>query len=322
MNEIQEIMDLSNAYWKSAILFTAIKFNLFDNIQNDTAQDICERCGMELRTGKIFLNACAALGLLEKEKDIFSVSKKASCCLQSKSPVPLTDSIYYNIMNYETWGKLSDLLQTGQPIEQTHLGSNTRRTQTFVHSMHTKALSLAPIILQFISFDDTTSILDVGGCAGTYSYLARQKKDMKCLVFDLEPVIKEGRKIIHQLDQNIEFTPGDYKKDPFPTGFDCIFLFGMLHQETPETCRKIIKKAYDSLKKGRCYILDIMLNPDEKTPQFAALFSLNMALTHETGEVFTIDNLKEWCKDFDSITQIPLPEFMPYKLIELKKNAS
>jgi len=329
LNSSDQIMDLANAYWKSCLLFSGIQIQLFDllNNKNLDSDTICRASGMDLRTGTIFLDACTAIGLLEKEGALYTNSQAANLCLCRESTFNLLDAIPYNMMNYPVWGNLINTLKTGTPAksETSHLGFDEERTKKFVESMHSKTLAMGQAIIAAIDLSGVNSLLDVGGCAGTYSYFALNKAaHLTAQVFDLEPIIRIGKNIMEKLGyaERITFLAGDYHKDQFPGTYDLIFLFGMMHQEPASFCQELLSRAYQSLNKGgRVVILDVMLNADKITPPFAALFSMNMALTHQTGWVFSDEELKTWltATHFTAIRQIALPPFIPYKMVEAAK---
>ena len=218
-------------------------------------------------------------------------------------------------------------VRTGNParIEEMHLGLDSDRTRVFVESMHSKGLAMGPPIIEKLDLAGRERLLDVAGCAGTFSYLAMQKNpSLLCTVFDLPGIVQEGKRVISDYDTkgSIRFIEGDYHVDSFPHGQDVILLFGMLHQETEEMCKKLIGKAFDSLNSGgKVAILDMMLNKDKITPEFSTLFAVNMALTHKTGWVFSVDELKGWLrsKTFKNIQEKELTDFMPYNLLTAEK---
>ncbi len=329
----ERIMDIANAYWRSSILFGAIKIKLFDKIKGKelTAEEICNLTGIDKRVGKIFLDSCTSISLLVKKGNRYKNSKESDLFLTDDAKMNLLDAINYNIMNYDVWGEIDNCIKTGMPVkkEASHLGDEDERTKTFVESMHSKTMAMGDLILKHIDLEGEKKILDVGGCAGTYSYLANKiNYKLKAKVFDLKPIIEHGRKIIKRLDKksNIEFIEGDYHKDNFPEGNDLVFLFGMLHQEDSDMCTSIIKKAYDSLNaKGKVYIIDVMHKCSNKEcEEFSNLFSMNMALTHKTGGVYSVDEMKTILIDnsFVDIKEIKLPSFIPYRMLCSVKNHS
>jgi ubiquinone/menaquinone biosynthesis C-methylase UbiE len=325
--DAQYIMNLANSYWESSVLFCAIRLNLFDFIEEGgrVFEDIITLLDLNKEKAKMFLNACCSLKLLIHKNNKYYNSEETKMFLRDDSPFSLKDAINYNIQNYPIWNNLIETIKTGKPSmpQHTHLGKNQKKTKLFVKSMHKKAMSMAPIIINYLDLCNVDNLLDVGGCSGSYSYFARQKYSyLNARVFDLPDIVNEGKEIMHKLDPKIEFIKGDYHIDRFPSNQDAVFLFGMLHQEPEEMIKKIIKKAYFSLnKKGKLFVLDVMVEEDIINSKFASLFGLNMALTHETGWVFSNTQLSNWLSqsNFKNQKIISLPKSLPYVLFSAEK---
>ncbi len=67
----------------------------------------------------------------------------------------------------------------------------------------------------------------------------------------------------------------------------------MLHQESADGIRLLMKKAFDSLEPGGIvHIMDMMTDETHTAPQFSALFALTMALTTTNGWVFSSEELR------------------------------
>jgi cyclopropane fatty-acyl-phospholipid synthase-like methyltransferase len=143
-------------------------------------------------------------------------------------------------------------------------------------------------------------------------------------VLDLPDIAAVASELVSEenLSERVKILPGDYHDASFPGGNDVIIIFGVLHQESPQSILHILRRAYDALLPGGIiYILDMMTDPTHTSPPFSALFGLNMALTTQNGWVFSDEELKNWMQQagFVDFDVRPLPPPMPHWLAKAIK---
>lgn len=319
------IIEMACAFYESCVLFAASDLGIFGKLAElgeAEAETLTSACGLDGRRGRILLDACAALGLLEKREGWYQNSREVALFLVPGSPSDLSGAIRYNRDVYNAWGKLGEMVRTGKPVErpELHLGEDEERTRTFVLAMHHRAIGIGQAVVPLLDLSGKKKILDVGGGPATYSILiARAFSRVECTVLDLPEVVKIAAKLVEEakMGERIKLLAGDYHRIPFPGENDAILFFGVLHQEDEETIRSLLLRAYDSLVPGgRVYILDMMTDATRAWPEFSALFSLNMALTTERGGVFSDEDLERWLDEaeFSDFACRPLPPPMPHWL--------
>jgi SAM-dependent methyltransferase len=324
------IVDMASAYYKSCVLFSASDAGLFDcldRLQTATSDQVATECALSARGARLLLDAAVACELLIKEGDAYRNTDEATAFLVSTSPGYLGGAIRYNRDVYPAWGKLSEFAQTGTPVERPslHLGDDTERTRTFVHSMHHRAMAIGRAVVPRIPTANIHRALDVGGGPATYaSMLAEANPVLTCTVIDLPPIAAVAEELLKErgMDDRVTLQPGDYHDCPFPGGQDLILFFGVLHQESPESILDLFRRAYDALKPGgRIYVLDMMTDETRTQPAFSALFAVNMALTTQNGWVFSDTDLREWFTEagFVDTACEPLPPPMPHWLASARK---
>ncbi len=325
MPDPSRIIQMASAFYESCALFTASDLGIFAALAKRGSADcpaIASDCGLNDRGARLLLDACVALGLLEKTGDRYSNTPDAAVFLVPGAPGDLSKAIRYNRDVYDAWGKLPELVKTGQPVErpQLHLGDDKDRTRTFVHSMHGRALGIGRILVPQLDLSGCKQIFDVGGGPGTYSVLiAQQYPEATCTVLDLPGVVAVANELIAEqgMSERVKTIPGDYHDAQFPDGNDAVLFFGMLHQESPRDIVDLFQRAHRSLKPGgKVYVMDMMTDATHTQPQFSALFAVNMALTTENGWVFSDEELKGWLTEagFSGFSVKPLPPPMPHWL--------
>ena len=321
---------MASAFYESSVLFAASDLGLFAKLAELGEADagtIAEACRLDPRGARLILDACVAVGLLIKTGDRYRNSPEAAAFLVPGSPADLSGAIRYNRDVYGAWGRLKDLVRTGQPVErpELHLGEDPERTRTFVLAMHGRAVGIGQAVIPLLELAGRKAVLDVGGGPGTYSALiARAFPQARCTVLDLPEVASIAEEIISQagLENRVRTLAGDYHTLPFPPDQDAVIFFGVLHQEDPDSIRDLLRRAHLALVPGGLvYILDMMTDVSHTKPKFSALFALNMALTTPQGWVFSEDELKGWLAEsgFIDFSCRPLPPPMPHWLATARK---
>jgi len=325
-------MDMASAFYESCVLFAASDLGIFAALAERGASDksaIAEVCGLDPRVARLLLDACVALDLLTKANELYDNRDEVSAFLVPGAPGDLSKAIRYNRDVYDAWGHLTQLARTGKPVERPdiHLGDDEKRTRSFVLSMHGRAMGIGQALLPQLDMQGKRKLLDIGGGPGTYSVLiAQANPSIDCTVLDLPEVAKVAAELIAQagMSERVHCLPGDYHDVDFPDDSDVINIFGVLHQESPESIRDILHRSADALVAGGTInILDMMTDETRCHPRFSALFAVNMALTAEHGWVFSSNDLKEWLAEagFRNFRCHPLPPPMPHWLATAQKPA-
>jgi ubiquinone/menaquinone biosynthesis C-methylase UbiE len=324
------IIGMASAFYESCILFTASDLGVFLKLAElgaADAQTLASVLKLDERGVRLLLDACVAVELLHKDGAIYSNTPESNTFLVPGSPGDLSGAIRYNRDVYPAWGKLKDFVKSGKPVEspEFHLGRDPERTRTFVMSMHYRALGMGRAVIGELDLAGRKKVLDVGGGPGTYSMLiARTNPAATCTVIDLPEVVAVADELIGQqnLQERVKTLAGDYRDISFPEGNDTVIFFGVLHQESPQSIRSLLRKAHASLNPGGVVnVMDMMTDSTHTKPRFSALFGVNMALTAENGWVFSDAELKEWLQEagFADCKIKSLPPPMPHSFAAARK---
>lgn len=326
----EKIIDLANAFFESCVLFTASDLGVFEKLAEKDKAD-ADTMAKELATNslgtRLLLDACVAIGLLEKEGEDYQNTPESSLFLVPGSPGDLSEALRYNRDVYSAWGHLSQLVQTGKPVErpEIHLGEDEDRTRIFVMAMHGRAMAIGQGLIPLLNLTGHKRLLDIGGGPGTFSVLLAQAyPEITCTVIDLPEVVKIADELIQQqeMETRIKTLAGDYHTTEFPGNNDVVNILGVLHQESPESIQDILGRSFSALEPGGViHIMDMMTDASHTSPRFSALFAVNMALTTENGWVFSDEEVKEWLTKagFTNVEVRPLPPPMPHWLATARK---
>ena len=324
------ITNMASVFQDSAILFAASDLGIFGalaRLGNARAASLATELSLDPRAATLMLDACVAIGLLEKHGDCYRNTPESAAFLAPGGPGDLSKALLYMRDVYPAWGRLGDFVKSGAPVEspQLHLGDDESRTRNFVMSMHGKALATSRAVVAQLSLTGRRQLLDVGGGPGTYSVaISRAFPEIRATVLDLPPVIAIAQGLIAQQGATgqVATLAGDYHTTPFPEGNDVVLFFGMLHQESPDNIQMLFAKAFESMTPGGLvYVMDMMTDPTHTAPKFSALFAVNMALTTHAGWVFSSTELAGWldAAGFTDFAVQPLPPPIPHWMASARK---
>ncbi len=320
------LMRLALAYRSSMVLFAASELDVFTPLANGgmSAEDIARACGAQPEPTRMLLDACAAEGLLTRTGELFSNTPLADAYLVNGRPAYIAHGLKFAEDLYPAWGRLADTVRTGRPAmpQGTMLGEDKAKTRAFVYAMHERARGISAVLPHNADFSGRRRLLDVGGGPGTYSIaLVRQTPGLTSTVLDLPGVLEVTREIVaeHGAADRIELRSGDYQSAPFGSGYDAALLSGIMHRETPATCRLLLRKAFDAMEPGGMAVVsDVFFDNDDKnSPPFATYFALNMMLMAEHGSAHAKTEMAAWMTEagFAQVEVRDLPPPNPHSLV-------
>lgn len=320
------IMEMAVAYRSSMVLFAATRLGVFGQLADGglDAATISERCGGQARPTQMLLNACVAYGLLELDGGEYRNTATAAEFLVEGRQAFIGSGLRYAEDLYPAWGRLEDLIRTGKPVVAAaeYTGEDAERTRNFVYAMHNRALGFSAALPYGVDLAGRRRLLDVGGGPGTYSIiLVQSTPGLQSRVMDLPGVVAIAEEIIdsYGLADRITTVAGSYLTDDFEPGNDVVLMSGMMHRETPETCRTLLGKAFDSLDPGGLVVVSDVFFDDARhvSPMFATHFALNMMLTSAEGSAHGKTEMAEWMGSagFRDIEIRDLPKPNPHSLI-------
>src|SRR5689334_12555038 len=111
------ILDLMDAFRRSKVLFTAVSFGLFDRLHGTraSATELAQALRLDRSALERLLDACAALGLLEKQEGRYTNTVLAGAYLREASSHALLGYIRYSDEAlYPMWAHLDDAVREGR----------------------------------------------------------------------------------------------------------------------------------------------------------------------------------------------------------------
>lgn len=318
----QQLIDLMRGYRQAQLLITCAELGIFDKLgqTGSTVEALCQSLEVNPRALARLLNATVAMGLLEKEGEIYRCSPLAAACLAYESKYYLGNLVKREGAFYRRWSNLAQAVRTGQrPAENTRDEAGANWVRDFELALYDAARTTAPAVAEVLEpflpskSGGAVRVIDIGGGHGAYSLaLARRYQNLEAIVFELPAAAEVAREIItaSPLADRVTAQAGDFRTDELGQDFDLALLFGVLVSETPDSAKALLQKVYRSLGPGGWLVIRGMyLNPDRTGPPDATLADLHMLLSTEAGAAHALDEVTGWLEDsgFDSLQSLKLP---------------
>jgi len=290
MEKMQEwnvgrLLSTSSAYWRSSTIHAAVQLEIFTVIKDGkpTAVEISERIGGSERAVKMLLNALTAMGLLKHEAERYANTDFSGAYLVKGEPAYIGHIILHHFHLVDAWDQLDEAVLTGAPVDKKSHGDEVER-ESFQMGMFNLAMAIAPSIAHAVNLEGRRHLLDLGAGPGTHAiHFCLANPTLKATIFDrrtTEPFARETTARFGVADR-IDFIAGDFHTDPLGGPYDVAWLSQILHSNTHEECRALIRKTAAALEPGGMILIhEFFLNDAMDGPVFPAMFSLNMLLNN------------------------------------------
>eukprot|EP00075_Anas_platyrhynchos_P013722 XP_027302975.1 N-acetylserotonin O-methyltransferase-like protein isoform X2 [Anas platyrhynchos] len=297
-----KIVDLMDGFKASKALFVASKLKVFDYLKTKgplKAVDVANEVGTSVCGTERLLDACVALGLLEKTSQGYSNTDSANTYLTSDGEYSLHGYIIHS--NDHLWPLFTNLesaVREGSRQNHRAFGRKAEDLfkdyyhsqevkQRFMAAMHSIAHLTARDVATAFDLSQFKSTCDLGGCTGALAHeLIQIYPNMKVTVFDLPEVIANISYFqpSEQCAAPVTFVSGDFFKDNLPEA-DLYILSRILHDWPDERIHVLLSKISAVCKPG-CGILlaEMVLDDEKKNRSTALLQSLNMLVQTEGKE--------------------------------------
>src|SRR5690625_4940418 len=115
---LEQIMKLGSGYAESKTLLTAVELGVFTELAKEPLayEALRQRLGLHPRAARDFFDALVALGLLERDGDIYRNTSETDRYLDKAKPTYAGGMLKMaNDRLYPSWGHLTEALRTGRP---------------------------------------------------------------------------------------------------------------------------------------------------------------------------------------------------------------
>ena len=263
--------EISRQFWNSAILRAGVRLQVFALLEEAalTSEEAASRLGADPRFVEAFLEAGAALGLLDRAGDgSYRASQMASACLVPGKPDYVGDLVLHITNYWHTWGNLDRLIVEGRtelPFENGFTDAPTYWAD-YMKGQHNRAMAgQADNLVKSVDLTGRRKLLDLGGGAGSYSIaLCSHNPGLEAYVIDRKEPLEIARKLIaeHGLEGRVTPVEGDFGEIDLGSDSDVVLISGVVLIKPEEECRSLFRRAYDALAPGGIVIVQDFMRVD------------------------------------------------------------
>lgn len=296
----QQILDMAAGFQQACLIGAAAELDVFTILSRQamSADELAERLGSDRRATAMLLDAVAALKLLHKQHDRYTLPDQLRPWLVDRSPQSVLPMIWHRTNVLRGWSQLAWITKAGIPCPRpaSIRGAEADRA-AFIAAMHTVSGPVADELVARLGPPPFQHLLDVGGASGTWTLaFLRAVANSKATIFDLPDAVRQARQRIatSEFADRVTLVAGDFYRDDLPVGADFAWLSAITHQNSREQNRQLFAKAHAALKPGgRIAVRDMVMEPCRTQPVAGALFAVNMLVNTAAGGTFTFDELAE-----------------------------
>ena len=285
-------VDLVLGYRSAKIVFVAHGLGLFAALAErpQSAAELAATLGTDARATELLVGALAALGLLASNGDRLTNTPLADAHLLPGAPGYLGENLAYQELLWSGWSELGEIVKTGRPpAGLVELLGRSDFIVDYLKSVDRLSRGPAEMIWRLMAPGPHARLLDVGGGLGGYARaFVAGGPERTATVVDLEQTLALTRRECAG-EPRIGFVAGDYGTVDFGAGYDVALFSHVTHDESPESCAHLFRKAWTALAPGgRVAVHDFVVDDDRCGPLFATLFSVNMLVYTRGGRVYSV----------------------------------
>lgn len=296
----EELLDLARSYQPAAVLAAAVELELFEALVAEPlpAALLAQKLGCDLRGLSILLDALAALQLLERREDRYSVCSGGEAFLTAAGSNSMLAMAQHQANCLRRWAQLAGVVKTGQPAARTpSIRGEGGDQEAFIGAMNNVSAPLADQVIRAIQPLQFRHLLDVGGASGTWTMaFLRACPSATATLFDLPEVVPMARRKLEQegVIDRVRLVAGDFLNDTLPPGADLVWVSAIVHQNSRDQNRRLFANLFQALQPGgRIAIRDILMNSTRTKPVAGALFAVNMLVATQGGGTYTFEELRD-----------------------------
>ncbi len=296
----ESVLDLARAYQPSCVLAAAADWDVFTVLkaQPRSAEALAGKLGADVRGMTILLDALAAMTLLSKQGDLYSVPAEVAELLASDGSRSVLPMVRHQANCMRRWAQLARVVKRGTPTDdEPSIRGAAADQEAFIGAMNTICEPVADTVVADLAPQPFRHLLDIGGASGTWTIAwLRAVPDAKATLFDLPEVVPmAARRLVEVgLADRVTLAPGDFDTDELPTGADVAWLSAIAHQNSRAQNRELFAKIHRALSpEGLLFIRDVVMDDTHTQPPGGAMFAINMLVHTEGGSSYSLTEYSE-----------------------------
>ena len=306
----QGILELGLSFWASKAFLSSVELGVYTSLAAGpkSRAELSAEFGLHPRSAVDFLDVLVALGLLNREGDVYPNTPQTDVFLDRNKPSYVGGLLEMaNARLYPFWANLTEALKTGEPQNESKGGgpdpfaaiyADEASLRQFLGAMTGISMGSGMALAEAFPWKDYSSVIDIGCAQGAVPVcLANAHSHLTVGGYDLPPVGPVFSEFIASrgLADRVTFHPGNFLEDETLPTADVLVMGHVLHDWPFETKFELLQKAYEALPEGGALIVyEALIDDDRRTNVFGLLMSLNMLIETPGGFDYTGADCQGW----------------------------
>ncbi len=300
------IFETLQAHQRSAALRAAVELDIFRVLGEGPADAaaLAGKCSASVRGMRILCDFLVIMGIIQKQDGVYSHSPTSAAFLDpaSVSCVASITKFLATPEMMEPYNHLAAVVRNGRtslPGE----GSVSPDNPVWVEFAHSMAPMMAPVaaplgaIALGEQYDSPVNVLDIAAGHGLFGIavaMLNPKAHITALDWAAVLEVAESNAIKAGVGRRFSKIAGSAFDAEYGGPYDITLLTNFLHHFDFETCVGLLRKVHAATKPGGCAAtLEFVPNEDRVSPPTSAGFALTMLASTESGDAYTLNELKE-----------------------------
>jgi 3-hydroxy-5-methyl-1-naphthoate 3-O-methyltransferase len=286
---------------------TGLDLFTFIGEQRLSKHDICEGLQIQDRPTDVMLTLFTAMGLLENDNGVFSLTLKAREHLVSTSPWFL-GPYYASLKDRPVCKDILTVLRTGKPANWASLKDEQAWAKAmeredfaaqFTAAMDCRGVYLAQALAKAVDFRGYTHLLDIAGGSGIYACsIVAHHSHLRATVLEKKPVDSIARKSIAKrgFANQVTVATGDMFKDQLPQDCNVHLFSNVLHDWDEPLIAELITKSFTALRPGGLLVIhDMHIDAAKRGPLAVAAYSA-LLMTITEGKCYSVAEIEAYLR--------------------------
>lgn len=316
------ILDINFGFARARVLDTALELRIFTYIHSGirACPALATATNCNAASLQRLLDALVGLGLLQRNQEFYNLTPEARTYLVEGQPGYLGSHLRAVIEQWDTWGELTQTIQSGHKHLKQNWSSSQGRASNPGMFAHVFPLGF-PLAWQVAGLFERNlqgRILDMFAGSGAWSIaMALQHPQISVVARDEPALLESVRAAVEQFDLTKRIKLCSSAEDAhelIPESFSMIIVSHACRFLGMQKSQELFQQCYQLLEPGGKLLLMDVIPTDERTgPPAALVIQLSLFLNSQEGDVFTAAQFHSWlqaagfedAKDL-RIGQIPL----------------
>ena len=285
-----QLIQMSTASWVSAMVYTAAKVGIADQLSDGprSAAELAGPMGLHAPTLHRFMRTLAGFGILtEREGQRFSLTPLGEALRTDAPGAARATLLSFGAASFtRAWEKMVYSLETGKsgfteseglPFFD-YLATHPEQAALFSQAMIGLNSAEPPAVAESYNFSEFDVVCDVGGATGNMlaEILSRHSRP-RGILFDRPHVVRDAPALLKArgVDDRVTIEAGNFFES-VPAGADIYVMSHIIHDWSEDQCATILGHCRRVIKPGgRLLIVETVL-PAGDTPHLGKVFDMVM----------------------------------------------